>query len=80
MPTRLYTSFMMQNNEDVLQDKIAYWVDVVEDYDTVFNQKYPVAQPASTLEARQNFSYTKLDGGRFSVMPGEICGFEEIIE
>ena len=80
MPTRLFTSFMMPNTESIVEEKICYWIDVVEDYDTVFEQKYPITPPSSTLEARKNFSYTKLDGTRFSAMPAEICGFEEISE
>lgn len=80
MATRLYTTFMMPNTEDILSEKIKYWVDVVEDYDEVFEQKYPLTPPSSTLEARQNFTFTKVEGGRFSAMASEICGFEEIVE
>lgn len=79
MATRLYTSFPMPNDPDnPIDDKIKYWIDVMEDYDTVCNQVYPAQMPSSALETRQNFLFTKLDGTRFSSPAPNIHGFEEI--
>lgn len=78
MPTRIFTSFMLPNSE-AFEDKVRYWIDVVEDYDTVFNKVHPLQPPTSSLELRNNFFYTKLeDGLRFTCHPGNVCGFEEL--
>ena len=78
VPTRLYTSFMMPREDIVLEEKPSFWVDVVEDYDTVFEKVFPATAPSSNLEARQLCMYTKVSGGRFSTRVDSICGFEEI--
>lgn len=79
MPTRLFTAFMMPNDESVLEDKVKYWIDVEENYDRVFAMIYPINQPASNLELHASFRYTKLgDGRQFSCVPTQIMGFEEI--
>jgi hypothetical protein len=79
MPTRLFTSFMMPNNESLTEDRVKYWVDVQEDYEKVFDQVFPLQPAASSLEARERFWFTKLeDGQRFACNTGQIMGFEEI--
>lgn len=78
MATRLFTSFMMPG-DDVVDEKVRYWIDVAEEYDKVFDQIYPVTPDTSSLQARERFWYTKLeDGKRLAVHPSQILGVEEL--
>lgn len=60
------------------QEGLGDRVDVVEDFDTVFEHIYPTQNPASNLEARSNFVYNKADGsGRVLIHPSNVSVVEE---
>lgn len=78
MATRLYTNFLVPEDNG-LEVKGVYWMDVQDDYEKVFNQLWPLQPATSSLEQREYFWYTKMDGGRFACTPGQICGIEELV-
>lgn len=79
MATRIFTSFCLPHADPLVTDRVQYWVDVEEEYDKVFEQLFPLQPASSSLEARENFWYTKLeDGMRFAVHPQQVCGAEEL--
>ena len=80
MATRLYTNFDVQDPESFDEMKRRYFIDVSEDYDTVFQKIYPLNPPTSNLEAQACYHYTKPDGGRFACHPGQIISFEELVD
>lgn len=73
MTTRLTTHISGPNEHGV-----SWQIDVVEDWDTIFNRVFPITPPASSLEHRENMWYTKVDGGRIAIVPGNIYCFEEV--
>lgn len=80
MATRVYTNFLVQDDDSYEDQKKRYFTDVQEDYDTVFERVYPLQAPISTLEARSVYGYTKTDGGRIALHPSQIISFEELMD
>lgn len=53
----------------------AYFVQ--EDFDTVVDRFWPLSQPSSTLQGRENNIFTTLDGKRILIKTPAILSIEE---